>query len=231
MTAPAVLIVGASRGLGLGFVREYLRQGWQVTATVRDPAHDATLAALAPETSGTLTIGRLDINKPDEIAALRKLLDARRFDVVLVNAGVANDPEETIGAVTTEEFDRVMLTNVLSPLRFVETFSDLVKPDGVIAAMSSGMGSIANNNGGGWELYRASKAALNQLMKSFAARHGGDGTTYLVLSPGWVKTDMGGDAAPLDVETSVRGMMTAIAARRGEGGIAFVDYRNAVVAW
>jgi NAD(P)-dependent dehydrogenase (short-subunit alcohol dehydrogenase family) len=100
----------------------------------------------------------------------------------------------------------------------------------VIAAMSSGLGSVANNTRAGWEIYRASKASLNTMLRSFSVRRG-DGRTVLAVVPGWVRTDMGGPNAALDVETSVRGMVDAIAARRGRPGAAYVDYQGNDVAW
>src|ERR1700753_1209485 len=193
------LIVGASRGLRLGLTREYLSHGWRVVATARD-AKAAALLALRTEFKGALEIETVDIAEGDQIASLRQRLAERRFDLLFVNAGVTNDPDETIGEVATEEFTRVMVTNVLGPMRVVETFIDRVRPAGVVAVMSSGLGSVADNDGGGWEVYRASKAALNTLMKSFAARRS-DKRTYLVMSPGWVRTDMGGPSASLDVAT------------------------------
>ena len=99
-----------------------------------------------------------------------------------------------------------------------------------MAVMSSGLGSVAGNNGSGWEAYRASKAALNTLMKSFASRQKKT-QTCLAISPGWVKTDMGGASAPLDIATSVRGMADTIAKRTGKGGVAFVGYDNKDIAW
>jgi NAD(P)-dependent dehydrogenase (short-subunit alcohol dehydrogenase family) len=223
------LIVGASRGLGLGLAREYLSHGWRVVATARD-AKAAALRALQAEFEEALEIESVDIADGGQIAALRQRLADRRFDLVFVNAGVTNDPDETIGEVATEEFIRVMTTNALGPMRVVEAFTDQVRPDGVVAVMSSGLGSVADNDGGGWDVYRASKAALNTLMKSFAARRG-DKRTYLVVAPGWVRTDMGGASASLDVATSCRGMADMIAARRGQGGAAYVNYRNQTVRW
>ena len=106
-----------------------------------------------------------------------------------------------------------------------------MKEDGVIVVMSSNLASIANITDGGWEVYRASKASLNSLLRSYASRHSDDRRTYLALSPGWVKTDMGGPDAPLDVETSVSGMLSVIDQRRGDGGVAFVDYLNNQIPW
>jgi NAD(P)-dependent dehydrogenase (short-subunit alcohol dehydrogenase family) len=231
MPAPqTALIIGASRGLGLGLAREYLSRGWRVIAAIRDPKAQA-VRDLQSEFNGAVEIESLDLVEQAQIAALRRRLDDRRLDLLFVNAGVTNDPNQPIGDVSTEEFVRVMLTNALGPMRVVESFVDRLHPDGVAAVMSSGLGSVAENNGGGWEVYRASKAALNTLMKSVAARRAGHKQTFLVVSPGWVRTDMGGPSATLDVATSVRGIADVVAARRGEGRVAFVDYRNRTLRW
>ncbi len=229
-SSQTALIIGASRGLGLGLAREYLARGWRVIAMVRDPTSPAIREPKA-EFDRALDIETLDIAEQNQIAALRRRLADRAIDLLFVNAGVTNDPTEPIGEVSTEEFIRVMVTNALSPMRVIETFADRLCSDGVAAVMSSGLGSVADNDGGGWELYRASKAALNTLMKSVAARRATAKQAFLVVAPGWVRTDMGGPSAPLDVETSVRGIADAIASRHGEGGVAYVDYRNRIVRW
>jgi NAD(P)-dependent dehydrogenase (short-subunit alcohol dehydrogenase family) len=223
------LIVGASRGLGRALAREYLRRGWRVIATVRD-AKGAGPRALREEFKDALEIETIDIAVADQIVQLRRRLDGRSFDLLFVNAGVANGPGDTIKDISTEEFMRVMTTNTLGPLRVMDAFVDLVRPDGVVAAMTSGLGSVADNDGGGWEVYRASKAALNTLVRSFAARQS-DERTYLVVAPGWVRTDMGGPAATLGVEDSIPGIVDAIAKRRGSRGATYIDYRNQIVRW
>lgn len=224
-----ILIVGASRGLGLGLAHEYLARGWDVVATARNETGEAALAAIAG--AGTLSIERLDIAQPEQVATLHAKLAAGSLDVLFVNAGIAGDPDEPVEAVATDEFERVMTTNALAPLRLVASFRTQVKDKGAIAVMSSDMASVSGNEGGGWEVYRASKAALNQLMKSFCARHATDPRTYVLMSPGWVRTDMGGDDAPLDVATSVRGIADTIAQRHGSGGLHFVNYRNKPIQW
>ncbi len=225
------LVVGASRGLGLGLAREHLRRGWRVIATVRDATQQTPLHDLKAKAKDALEIEGVDINAPDQVTALRRRLDGRPLDLLFVNAGVANDPGETVAQVSTEEFTRVMVTNALSPMRVVEAFAELVRPGGAIAVMSSGLGSVAGNTQGGFEVYRASKASLNTLLRSFAARHGHDTHALLAIAPGWVRTDMGGSSAPLDVETSTRGIADVIAARQGKPGLAYIDYRGETVAW
>jgi NAD(P)-dependent dehydrogenase (short-subunit alcohol dehydrogenase family) len=148
-----------------------------------------------------------------------------------VVAGVSNDIHEPIGLVSTEDFVRVMVTNALSPLRVVETLIDLVTPSGQVAVMSSELGSIADNTDGGWEVYRASKASLNTLMRCLVARRAGDTRTFYVVAPGWVRTDLGGKDAPLDIETSVRGVLRAMRARVGTRGLVFLDYRDEILPW
>jgi NAD(P)-dependent dehydrogenase (short-subunit alcohol dehydrogenase family) len=230
MTLQTALIIGASRGLGLGLAREYLDRGWHVLGTVRGTAR-TSLHDLADRSGGRLEIETVDINQPAQVDALRNRLADRRFDMLFVNSGVSHDPAQTIAEITDETFVHVMITNALSPMRVVEKLESLVQPNGAIAMMSSGLGSVADNDRGGWEVYRASKASLNTLMRSFAVRHAGDPRTFLLIAPGWVRTDMGGPGALLDVETSIRGVVDAITARSGKHGLHYVNYQGNTVAW
>lgn len=230
MAIQTALIIGASRGLGLGLAREYLDRGWQVVATVRG-AGRTLLHEVGEQAGGRLEVETVDINEPAQAIALRDRLAGRRFELLFVNAGVSNDPAETIGDVSNETFVRVMVTNALSPMRMVETFESLVGAGGSIAVMSSGLGSVTDNESGGWEVYRASKASLNTLMRSFAARHARDPRSFLLIAPGWVQTDMGGPGAHLDVGTSIRGVAEAIAARSGKPGLRYVNYQGGTVRW
>lgn len=226
-----ILLVGASRGLGLGLALEYLRRGWRVIATVRTAGNVSALRGADADEQRRLEVELLDINFPEQIAALRQRLAGRRIDLLFVNAGVMSPPYEKIGNVTTEEFCRVMVTNALSPLRVVETLAALVPAGGTIAVMSSNMGSAANNTKGEAEVYRASKVALNSLMRSFAAREKAVPRLLLAMDPGWVRTDMGGQRAPLDVKTSVTGLADTLTARAGETGMAFINYKGETVPW
>lgn len=228
MAFATALIIGASRGLGLGLVREYVNRGCHVVGTVRGSGRTA-LHDFAEGSGGKVEIETVDINDAGQAAGLRDRLAKRRFDLVFVNAGVANDPAETIGDVSDETFMRVMVTNALSPMRMVELFQSLAV--GTIAVMSSGLGSVADNESGGWEIYRASKAALNTLMRSFAARYSADRRNLMLIAPGWVRTDMGGAGAHLDVETSIKGVADAIAARSGKRGLHYVNHQGHDVRW
>lgn len=229
-THTSALVIGASRGLGLAITREYLDRGASVVATAR-AASGTVLHDLEEATPGDLQVGYVDINEPDQLTALRDRLEPRRFDLLLVNAGVTNPPAQTVADVPTEEFIRLMVTNALSPMRTVEALADLVTPDGTIAVMSSGQGSVTNNTRGGFEIYRASKAALNQLMRGYAARHRADRRTLLLLAPGWVKTDLGGPDARLSIDESIPNLVSTIDARRHHPGLHYLDYQGCVVPW
>jgi NAD(P)-dependent dehydrogenase (short-subunit alcohol dehydrogenase family) len=225
-----LLLFGASRGLGLAIAEEYLKLGWHVVGTVRAGSGTA-LHDLAGKADGRLDIEAVDINDLAQVAALRERLGSDRFDLLLVNAGVTNDDRETIADVSTEEFVRVMVTNALSPMRIIETFKDLVLATGAIAIMSSGQGSVSNNEVGGHEVYRASKAALNTLMRSFAARHRDDPRTLLLLAPGWVRTDMGGPTARLGIQDSIPNLVKVIGSQKGKVGLQYLDYLGRAVSW
>jgi NAD(P)-dependent dehydrogenase (short-subunit alcohol dehydrogenase family) len=226
-TESAALILGASRGLGLGLARIYLARGWAVVGTVRSDRTE--LHALAASAPGRLTVEMLEMTQPEQLAALRRRLEGRRFDVLFVNAGISNGAGERIDQTSTETFVNLMVTNTLSPLRAVEALADLLTGAGVIAVMSSALGSVAGNTTGGWEVYRASKAALNTLMRSYGARN--PQRSVAVMTPGWVKTDMGGQGARLTVEESIPGVVDAVAACAGQPGVRFVDYQGNPVAW
>ena len=146
---------------------EFASREWRVLGTVRSPG--TPLHALAAERPDRMDIETLDMTDPGQIQALRDRLGERRFDIVFINGGIANRrPDATLAEVSTEEFVQVMVTNVLGVMRTVEAFGGLARPGGVIGAMSSGQGSIANNANGVNDVYRASKAALNQAMTGYA---------------------------------------------------------------
>ncbi len=229
--AGALLLVGASRGLGLAMAAEFLTRGWRVVGTVRGSAR-TKLHDLANEHEGRLEVESLDITRPNEIAALRERLSGRSFDMLFVNAGTANSKQgETIADVSTDEFVRVMVTNALGPLRAVEGLQGLVGETGVIGVMSSGQGSVGNNEKGGHEVYRGSKAALNMYMRSYAARHAGEARALALIAPGWIRTDLGGPDAPLGIEESIPKVVDVLVAQQGQPGLRYLDRDGKTVPW
>lgn len=230
-SALTILIVGASRGLGYGLAAEFEARGWNVIGTVRASSPGA-LDDLAAERSGQVAVETLDITAPDAIAALRVRLAGTRLDALFVNAGTTTKDQSTlIGTVTTEEFTEVMITNALSPMRVIEALQDLVPADGLIGVMSSGQGSIANNEKGMREVYRGSKAALNMFLRSFAAREARAPRAMVALAPGWIKTDLGGDDAPFTLEESIPKLADVLIAKRTRPGLEYLDRDGAVVPW
>jgi NAD(P)-dependent dehydrogenase (short-subunit alcohol dehydrogenase family) len=198
------LIVGASRGIGREFARQYKRAGWRVLATARDDEALDSLAELGCETFS------LDITEPEEIAALGWKLDGERLNAAVLVSGVYGPRTEGVETITAEDFDYVMATNVRGPMQLLPILLPLVEEaQGVLAVLSSKMGSISEATGTtGW-LYRASKAALNDALKvaSLQTRR----ATCIALHPGWVRTDRGGAQAAIDPERSVAGMREVLA--------------------
>lgn len=227
-----ILIIGASRGLGHAMAAELLKKGWNVVGTVRGGTARTLLHDLADEYRGRVEIEVLDINEQNQIAALRNRLSGRVLDMLFVNAGTTTHDEHVhIGDVTTEEFTRVMITNALSPMRVIEALQDLVPTEGLIGAMSSGQGSITNNETGMREVYRGSKAALNMFMRSFAARHAGSSRAMVVMAPGWVRTDLGGPNARFSIEESVPNLVNVLLSKLGNPGLEYLDRLGRTVPW
>ena len=222
------LVVGASRGIGLGLVEEYLSRGWTVIATVRDAEGEAALDALAAD--GRLTVHRADVTHDSDIEGLVERVETP-LDLLFVNAGIMGERDFT--AMTPDAINRVMQTNAFGPARLAAALIDRIRPkSGVLALMSTGMGSIADNTDGGWEAYRASKVAQNMLARSLWVSSGKRrGLTVLSVNPGWVKTDMGGPGASIDVATSARGIATQIEAHAGSGEHRFIGWNGRELPW
>ncbi len=219
-----VLIVGASRGIGLEFVRQYREAGWRVLATVRDDDAAKVMAELGAQSF------YVDITRADDIAGLGWQLDGERIDLALIVSGVYGSRSQQVEIVSDAEFDHVMHVNVRAPMQLIPIVLPLVEAaGGTFAVISSRMGSIGlAASTEGW-LYRVSKAALNATLKmaSLQARN----ATCVALHPGWVRTDMGGTAAALDVVDSVSGMRRVIAGLTRNDNGRFLQYDGAELDW
>lgn len=223
---PHILIVGASRGLGHALAAEYSRQGWRVTGTVRDDGGAARLRAL-----DGVAIERLDITDAAAVDALAARTPPASLDLLLVNAGVSGDIGAAAGAVPVNDWIAVMRTNAYAPLHLIEKMHGTVKARGIVAVMSSILGSVALNERGTWESYRMSKAALNTGLRSAALRIGTSGQAFVAVAPGWVRTDMGGPEATLSVQESIPGVVAMLTAQQGIGGSRFLDYQGQTLPW
>jgi len=230
MADHTALIVGASRGLGFALAAEYLRRGCRVIATVRaEPP--AALRQLEAGSAGRLTIARADITERKDLTALHDQLQDGALDTLFVNAGIALDPHKTAAEIAPDDFLSTMRTNVLGAMQTVEMLYDRLAPEGVLAVMTSGLGSVSENVSGAWNSYAASKAALNMMMRGFAARHADDGRAKVVVAPGWVRTEMGGEAASLGIDESIPRVVDVVSAQRGKPGLQYLNYEGRTVGW
>ncbi|MBB2497247.1 SDR family oxidoreductase [Aquipseudomonas ullengensis] len=221
------LIIGASRGLGLGLVQQLHADGWQVTATVRNPDGASALQAL-----DGVRIETLDIDDAQALDALARRLHGQVFDLLFVNAGILGPAHQSSSAATAAELGQLFMTNVVAPIRLAERLVAQVRPQtGVLAFMSSVLGSVTIPEGNDLGLYKASKAALNSLTNSFVCTLAEPRPTVLSLHPGWVKTDMGGPGATLDIASSCQGLVQQIELYAGRGGHHFIDYQGQTIPW
>jgi len=217
---PSVVIVGASRGIGHELARQYAAAEWSVFATVRSPhgeLGDGVVELIADVT-----------DEASLAAAAAQLPDG--IDLLILNAGVGAR-EGPLAQVDAATWTDVMTVNALGPLLAARTMMAKVRDGGTIAALSSTLGSIGANSGGGLYTYRMSKAALNAGLKTLAIELKSRHIAVAALHPGWVKTDMGGAGAEVAVSDSVTGLRTVIAGLKPETTGVFVDYRGNALPW
>lgn len=226
-----VLITGANRGIGLEFAKEYRAAGWNVIATAREPDGARELKALGEG----VRIVPLDVTKADSVAALARLLGGQPIDLLINNAGVGSGGEGGRGLATLkpEEFEKVLQVNALGPVRVTQALLPNLRAGKgkKIVSISSGLGSIAGNGGGGYYGYRESKAALDMFMRSIAAELRSEGFVCVPLAPGWVKTDMGGPHAELTPEESVSGMRKVIDGLKPKDSGKFWNHDGTNIPW
>jgi NAD(P)-dependent dehydrogenase (short-subunit alcohol dehydrogenase family) len=240
---PAALVTGASRGLGLEFVRQLAARGDRVFAACRRPPAAAALAALARTPQADVRVVALDVGEPASIAACARTVAAGtdRLDLLVNAAGVYSgrgsaDPQEageTLGRLEMGPAIEVLRTNAVGPLLVAQAFLGLLrqgrKPR--LVSLSSGYGSVSANTSGFPYYYAASKAALNMSMRSFAADAAATGLVTVLLDPGWVRTDMGGPHAPVSAPDSVAAMLAVIDGLEKRHNGAFLDRHGRPKPW
>lgn len=228
-----ILITGANRGLGLEFCKQYAQDGWQVLACCREPKKATALTQLSSQFSN-ISVLPLDVSDLAQIDVLATKINDTAIDVLLCNAGVYGDEAgKGFGKLDYTQWQKNMTVNVFAPVKLTEAFLPHLQRgmQKKVIAMSSLMGSMADNGSGGSILYRSSKAALNAAMKSIAIDNRQKEIAVLILHPGWVKTDMGGSNAPMEIPDSVQKMRDTIAnfslTQSGE----FLRYDGATLPW
>ncbi|MFY7975258.1 MAG: SDR family oxidoreductase [Rubrivivax sp.] len=225
-SAQRILVIGASRGLGAEFVRQYRADGAEVVATARS---DAALAVLRGQGVRALA---LDVTDPEAVADLARSLEGEAFDVAIVNAGVLLGRASAPEAPTPTDFDAVMRANVFGPMQLAGVLAPRLVPGGrgVLAVVSSRMGSIGGRTNGSTWLYRASKAAVNSVWKDVSFALAGQ-AICVSLHPGWVKTDMGGADADLSPAESIAAMRATLAGLGPADNGRFLNYDGSELPW
>jgi len=196
---PTVLVTGANRGIGLEFARQYSDNGWNVIASARQSSPELDALHVRLET--------LDLGDSDAVAAFAGEIEDP-LDLFIANAGT-NHPMKTDGAQNGRDWQAMMMINAIAPFQLGKSLLPRMTAHGKMLAISSGMGSIEENNGG-WIPYRTSKAALNMAWSSLALEARSRGITCVLIDPGWVKTRMGGAGAQITVEDSVGDMRALV---------------------
>ena len=229
-----VLITGANRGIGLEFCRQYAAEGWRVLACSRDPDKADALAKLAALYPGLIALHTLDVADHARIERLAQELGGESIDLLINNAGIYPDSDTRgFGHTDYAEWLQAFRVNTMAPLKMAETFAPHLArgKQKVIVAITSKMGSIADNAGGGSYLYRSSKAALNMVVKSLAIDLKPGGITAVVFHPGWEQTDMGGPNAMIPAAQSVSGMRQMIGRLTAADSGKFFGYDGQEILW
>ena len=227
-----VLITGTNRGIGLEFVQQFLARGDTVLATCRHPDSAPALQQLQKENQH-LQVLELDVASTESLQNFPQQLAADAIDIFINNAGVYGPRDASFGNVDGETWMSVLQVNSIAPILLTQLLIDKLRAgiDKKLLYVTSKMGSIDDNTGGGSYVYRSSKTALNAVVKSLAVDLAADGFKAAVLHPGWVLTDMGGPNALIDTETSVDGMMAVIDSLDIEQSGSFFNYDGSVIPW
>lgn len=228
------LITGANRGIGLEFSRQYASDGWRVLACNRYPEKSDALNKLAARYPEQIKIHALDVADHVQIERLVQVLVDESIDQLINNAGIyPNSDKSGFGHTDYAEWIHAFRINTMAPLKMAEAFATQIarSEQKTIVTITSKMGSIADNSGGGSYLYRSSKAAVNMVVKNLAVDLKPIGITAVVFHPGWVKTDMGGPNALISAEQSVSGIRQVIAGLTIADSGKFFGYDGQVIPW
>ena len=229
-----VLVTGANRGLGLEFVEQLLAREDAVIATTRHSGRNTAGAIEAlHDASDKLDVLNLDIQDDASIAAFLQEVDGRAIDILINNAGVYGPRGAAFGELGGEPWAEVMRVNCIAPMLLTQALLPNLRlgSQRKLVFITSKMGSVADNRGGGSYIYRSSKSALNAAVKSLSVDLADEGFVSVLLHPGWVQTDMGGPNALIDANTSVSGMLRVIdGAGQAESG-KFIAYDGADIPW
>jgi len=226
------LVTGTNRGIGLEFTEQLLARGDSVIATCRDIDKAEELRALS-QRHQELELLELDVADGASLGNFPKRLEGRTIDVFINNAGVYGPRDAQFGHVQGKEWADVLHINAIAPVLLTQLLIDSLRKgeDKKLVYITSKMGSIEDNSGGGQYIYRSSKAALNAAVKSLSVDLADDGFSVLLLHPGWVRTDMGGPNALIDTHTSVSGMLDLVDGLKQAHSGQFLAYDGKVVPW
>lgn len=227
-----VLITGTNRGIGLEFVSQFLARGDRVLATCRNVKSADSLNQLR-SSNDNLDVLALDVSSTESMQAFIRQLDGVAIDVFINNAGVYGPRAANFGEIDADVWSSVLQVNSIAPLILSQMLLDnlLLGKDKKLIYLTSKMGSIDDNSGGGSYIYRSSKTALNSVVKSIAIDLAPQGFKAAVLHPGWVRTDMGGQNALIDTQTSVNGMMSVIDNLQQNQSGSFFNYDGNIISW
>ena len=228
-----VLITGANRGIGLKLAERYAADSWQVVATSRNPKLSVSLQHLVNALSGKLETVQLDVSDNESIARLSKHLENRPIDLLINNAGSYQSKHLAFEDIDSDTWLAEIQVNTIAPFMVTRALLGNLCAAGtsIVAMLSSQMGSIADNRSGGAYAYRSSKAGLNAVIKSLHHDLADKGITVVAMHPGWVRTEMGGVDAPVEIDSSARGLKTILDNLEPEVSGKFFDYRGNPLPW
>ncbi|WP_438463497.1 SDR family oxidoreductase [Marinomonas sp. PE14-40] len=230
MSKPHLFITGANRGIGLEMVKQFAQSNWQISACCRNPETATELSALA-QANTDIKLYALDVTDYQAVTNLASQLKDTSFDLLINNAGIYGPKGSSLDNLDLEAWRQVFETNTIAPLKLIQAFTPHVAASKGkrIAVLSSKMGSISDNQSGSAYIYRSSKTALNQVIKSLSIDLSPQGIQVIALHPGWVRTEMGGPNGLIDTTESVTGLKNVMTSEIKTGH--FYNYDGSEIAW